>query len=346
MNKIALFTDIHFGIHQNSKEWIDITFKWLQSFKKECLKENIKEIIFCGDFFNPRDVVTWQTVDYGKICIDYLRKDFKLHLLVGNHCCFFKDKTDVNSLNIFKGLENVNVYDQPASVTINDKQFLFIPWCDDDKLNLALNYFSGKFDAIIGHFEINSFKMSGRVCENNISSERFFSKTPLVFTGHFHLRQIRKYNNGEIVYIGNPFQMDYSDEGSKKGFCILNTDDMSYSFIDNNISPIFSTIQYSKWKNIKDDKRESIIQNNFITMVFDEKINQEEIDKVVANIYSYLPKQLTIDLQNVNEIDINKDIQIDLIDIKSSFNKFIDMIDFKNKNKLNKYILEIYEQSI
>ena len=209
MNKIALFTDIHFGIHQNSKEWIQITFEWLQNFKKYCIDNNIQDIIFCGDFFNPRDIVTWSTVDYGKKCIEYLRKNFRLHLLVGNHCCFHKDNTDINSLNIFKGLENVYVYDQPSSVTICNKQFLFIPWFENkDKLNMVYDYFSGKFDAIIGHFEINSFKMSGKICENNIESSYLLSKAPFIFSGHFHLRQVRHYENGDIVYIGTPFQMD------------------------------------------------------------------------------------------------------------------------------------------
>ena len=52
-NKIAIFTDIHFGIHQNSKEWIQITFQWLQTFKKYCLDNNIKDIVF--SWINPNN---------------------------------------------------------------------------------------------------------------------------------------------------------------------------------------------------------------------------------------------------------------------------------------------------
>ncbi len=344
MNKIALFTDIHFGIHQNSKEWIQITFQWLQSFKKYCLNNNIKEIIFCGDFFNPRDVVTWSTIDYGKKCIDFLRKDFVLHLLVGNHCCFLKDNTDINSLNIFKGLHNVNVYDQPSSVTINTKQFLFIPWFENkDKLSQVMNYFSGKFDVIIGHFEINSFKMSGKICENNIQSNDLLIKAPLIFTGHFHLRQTRKYNNGEIVYIGNPFQMDYSDENDTKGFVILNTDDMSYSFINNEISPVFHKIFYSQWKTIDNTiKRENLIKNNFITIIIDEKLSNEDLEKILSNIRSYNPKQLTVNIEISDDVKNNK-VEINTINMQESFNKFISVLDFDNKSELTNYILNKYE---
>lgn len=345
-NKIALFTDIHFGIHQNSKEWIKITFQWLQTFKKYCLDNNIKEIIFCGDFFNPRDVVSWSTIDYGKKCIDYLRKDFKLHLLVGNHCCFLKDSTDINSLNIFKGLENVNIYDQPSSVTINNKQFLFIPWFENkDKLQQVFNYFNYKFDVIIGHFEINSFKMSGKICENNIQSDALLNKAPLIFTGHFHIRQIRKYNNGEIVYIGTPFQMDYSDENDTKGFAVLDTDNMSYSFVNNTKSPVFRKIYYSWWKSIDNEKtREITIKNNFITIIIDEKLSSEELENVLTNIRIYNPRQLTVNIEILN--DVKKDnIEINTINMQESFNAFISTLDFNNKKELTNYILQKYEAS-
>ena len=347
-NKIAIFTDIHFGIHQNSKEWIQITFQWLQTFKQYCLDNNIKEIVFCGDFFNPRDVVTWSTVDYGKKCIEYLRKDFTLHLLVGNHCCFNKDNTDVNSLNIFKGLENVHIYNQPSSVTICDRQFLFIPWFENkDKLVDVYNYFNSKFDAIFGHFEINSFMMSGRVCENNIEPDYLLNKAPIIFSGHFHLRQIRHYDKGDVVYIGSPFQMDYSDEDSKKGFIVLNTDDMSYSFVNNEISPVFHRISLSKWKNIQNKKEaEKIIKNNFITISIDEKLTNDELENVTSNIRLLQPRQLTVEIQSPDSL-INKDskIEIDTIDMKKSFVDFIHTLDYKYKNELTSYILDKYEAS-
>lgn len=345
-NKIALFTDIHFGIHQNSKEWIQITFQWLQTFKKYCLDNNIKEIIFCGDFFNPRDVVTWSTIDYGKKCIDYLRKDFILHLLVGNHCCYLKDNTNINSLNIFKGLQNVNVYDQPSSVSINNKQFLFIPWFENkDKLQQVFNCFNYKFDVMIGHFEINSFKMSGKICENNVQSNELLNKASLIFTGHFHTRQTRKYNNGEIVYIGNPFQMDYSDENDDKGFAVLNTDNMTYTFINNTISPVFHRILYSEWKTIQnEEKRVKTIKNNFITIIINEKLTNEELEKILTNIRVYNPRQLTVNIETLNEIKNNK-IEINTINMQESFNTFISTLDFNDKQKLIKYILDKYETS-
>ena len=38
--KIAFFTDLHIGVHQNNERWLDVTYKWAKWFTSE-LKEKI-----------------------------------------------------------------------------------------------------------------------------------------------------------------------------------------------------------------------------------------------------------------------------------------------------------------
>ena len=52
---------------------------------------------------------------------------------------------------------------------------------------------------------MNNFK----VCDHGDSPDKILEKGNKVISGHFHLRDRRKYKNGEILYLGNPFEMDF-----------------------------------------------------------------------------------------------------------------------------------------
>ncbi len=84
---------------------------------------------------------------------------------------------------------------------------------------------------MFGHFEIQSFKMNQyKVCTEGIKSRDLLKHSPLVITGHFHLRDERKYRDGTILYLGNPFQMDFGDVDSSKGYYILDIKNSDYKF--------------------------------------------------------------------------------------------------------------------
>ena len=337
MNKIAIFSDIHFGIHQNDKEWIFNTFFWLKHFKDECLKRKVKNVIFCGDFFNPRDTVNWDTVNYGKICIEFLRKYFKLFLIVGNHCCFYKNNTEINSLNIFKGLKNVCIIDNVTTINIENRKITLVPWI------FNLNDIP-KSDIIFGHFEIDTFKMSGKICKSDLTAQKLLSKAPLIFSGHFHTNDERKYNNGEIIYVGNPFEMDFNDENNRKGFYILNLDDLKYEFIQNTISPKHHKIFLSKWIHIDNDKKENIVKNNIIKFIKDIEMDDKQFDAIISNIKFYKPFSFNIEYYCIKNIK-DDDIRLNILNIENAFKDFINSLDCTNKNKLFDYIIEKYNKT-
>ena len=42
--KIAFFTDLHIGVHQNNERWLDVTYKWAKWFTSELKEKNINKI--------------------------------------------------------------------------------------------------------------------------------------------------------------------------------------------------------------------------------------------------------------------------------------------------------------
>ena len=51
-NKVAIFSDLHMGVHCNSSMWHKIATDWAKWFAMQLKEHNIKDVIFCGDFFH------------------------------------------------------------------------------------------------------------------------------------------------------------------------------------------------------------------------------------------------------------------------------------------------------
>ena len=102
-SKIAIFSDIHVGVHHNSKFWHDVSLDWAKWFIADLKEKGIEDIVFCGDYFHTRDEVSVDTLHFGSKLLE-LFKDFKLTMIVGNHDCFLKDSSEftfrINYLSI------------------------------------------------------------------------------------------------------------------------------------------------------------------------------------------------------------------------------------------------------
>ena len=222
-SEIAIFSDIHIGVHKNSKFWHEVSRQWVEWFVSDIKKKNIKDVVFCGDFFHSRDEVSVDTLHFGSSLLE-LFSDFNLTILTGNHDCYLKDTSQINSLAPFKNWSKVKVVDSFLDVESHGKKINFVPW--GTKIEDI-----PKSDVTFGHFEIKLFRMNSfALCEDGFTAEDLLERSKLVFSGHFHLRDERKYKRGDIVYVGNPFQMDFSDAASSKGYYTLDLDTLKYSF--------------------------------------------------------------------------------------------------------------------
>jgi DNA repair exonuclease SbcCD nuclease subunit len=238
-SRVAIISDLHLGVHSNSSHWLNIALDWAKWLRDELLNKDIKDIIFCGDWYHSRSEISVLTLHASSEIMDVL-DDFNIIMIVGNHDMYFKHRTDVNSLSIFNKRDNVSVFDKHHTITQFNKTISFCPW------NTALSDVE-RSDVIFSHLELNTFKMNAsRVCDFGVKVSDALRASPLIFSGHFHARQEREYKEGKIIYIGNPFHMDYSDVDNIKGYYILDFDDLSYEFHENVVSPRHEKIKLSE----------------------------------------------------------------------------------------------------
>jgi DNA repair exonuclease SbcCD nuclease subunit len=340
--RVAIISDLHLGVHTNSNSWHNIALEWANWFKSELIKNDIKDIIFCGDWHHNRSEISVNTLQVSADILNIL-KDFNLLLITGNHDMYFKNRTDVHSLSIFKNRKNVTIIEETTQFTCFGKSIAMVPWnCKLDKI--------GKCDVMFGHFEIESFEMNSyKICDHGLNISEVISKADLIVSGHFHKRSSKKFGDSEIVYIGNPFQMDFGDEGDQKGYYIFDIRDNNLSFVENNISPVYKKIALSymaKEKQITDKLREQF-RGNFVKVDIDMNICQEHLDFLVAYLSKLNSRSLSIN-HNVsfNKIKNNSENINDFsgIDMEQAIVEFINLLEIENKKDIIDYTLDLYHK--
>lgn len=340
---IAIFTDLHLGVHQNSDYWLQVALDWADWFIEDISQKGIQTVIFCGDWMHYRDAVEVKTLHYHSKILEKF-KNFELIMIPGNHCCYHKNTSNIHSMSIMKHAKNVKVFDTITTWVHNGRDFTFCPWgCDINVIP--------KSDVIFGHFELQTFKMNGfKVCEHGDDPEKLITKAPLIFSGHFHQRDEKHFDNSTIVYVGNPFQTDFGDAYQSKGYYILDTQTLSYTFIENTLSPrhikftLSEIVKHSDPLNYFNDN----IPLNIIKLIIDKNISTEHLDTLTSKLLTYKPADFKIDFDvNYNKIQISEEAnQIDSnLEIENIINEFVNLLDLNNKEEIIQYTLALYKKA-
>ena len=336
-NKVACISDIHLGVHQNAHTWHEIALDFARWLDQELKLRDIKDIIIAGDIFHNRHEIGVNTIHCARKFFDIL-SNYNIVTITGNHDCYYKDKSDINSISILNGYKNVTVYQELAAQTINNKKFVFCPWgIDLQEIPLC--------DIIVGHFEILNFKMSShKVCDHGFESESLLDKSKLVITGHFHCRDHRKYSNGKsIIYLGSPYELDFGDREQTKGFTILDTDDLSLELVENNITPKHKKIKISdlldnkiNLENVSDE-----LQNNFVSLCIDRNVNEQVLNLMLSKFNQYKPRHVRTDFNIFESVQLSAtELNEVSIDIDTALHEFVNLLDtpVPKKDILNKCI--------
>ena len=342
-SRVCCVSEIHVGVHQNTTLWHDIMIDWAVWLKKELTAKNITDIVISGDLFHYRDEIAVNTI-HVVTKIMTIWKQFNIVILVGNHDSYYKDRVDVNSLSILSGWNNITIFETPEVVNCYDKKIMFCPWGTRvEELE--------KCDIMFGHFEVQSFKMNQyKVCTDGIKSGELLKHSPLVITGHFHLRDERQYKKGTVLYLGSPYQMDFGDVNSTKGYYLLDIKNSSYKFYENNISPKHKKITLSELvghDGITDDVK-NMFANNIVKLIIDLHISPDEIDFLLSKLSVLDPISINTDYEiNFNKFGIEEsdDIDISGIDIPAAIEEFINMLDVDDKQTIINETLDIYTKS-
>lgn len=327
-SKIAIFSDLHLGIYGNSEDWHSIALYWCDWICDSLKKNNIKDIFFLGDFFHNRSEISVQTVHVASEILSKF-KEFNIFMIVGNHDAYYKNRSDVHSLGLMKGHDNITVIDKRLDFVSMGKKFTFIPW-EGNMDDLDCDY-------LFGHFEIESFKMNNfKICEKGLSPSKLVEKCDKVFSGHFHNRHNKTYKEGEIYYVGSTFHQDFSDCGNSRGYYIFDVEDGELEFVENDASPNFVKMNSS-------DIKENKIYGNYVKVIIDTDDDIEELKKRIQNLGPYkLITEFNTKKEKYDDIEIT-----DSINILELFDEFMGQMKLEDEKykRVDRIIKNLYEKN-
>jgi len=161
--KVAIITDQHFGVKKGSKIYHD----YFQRFYDEVFfptleKKGVTHIIDLGDTFDNRKSMDFNT--FHRVKANYFDRlqGYKVHMLLGNHCTYYKNTNRINSPELLlEQYSNISIYSSPKHLTIGSKKFLMLPWINSENRDEVLNLLeTSDADICCGHLELNGFEVT------------------------------------------------------------------------------------------------------------------------------------------------------------------------------------------
>lgn len=351
--KIALITDTHWGIRNDSPVMLDHMKTFLNEvFFPTLEKEGINTVIHLGDLVDRRKYINYSTAK--RLREDFLdvlsRKKITMHVIAGNHDTFYKNTNDVNALReLVNGkYDNVAIYyDEPTDVELDDTSILLVPWiCNDNKEASLKAIEQSRSQIVMGHLELRGFEMYRGSVNTDGDDPKLYSRFDIVCSGHFHTRSC----SDNIHYLGTPFQYMWSDFDDRKGFHIFDTSTRELTFVENP-NQIFYKFFYDDLNKQMDEVLvfdSSTYKNCYVKVIIKNKTNPYWFDIVIDR----LEKAGVVDLQVVEDhlnlnLEADEDIVSEAEDTITILRKYIHGMSINtDKKRVEDIIHSLYTEAL
>jgi len=283
--KIAIITDQHFGARKNSKLFHDYFLKFYEDiFFPTLIKEGITTIVDMGDTFDSRKGVDFVSLEWAKNnYYDKLEElGITIHTIIGNHTAYYKNTNDLTGVGLFlREYDNVKIYSEAEEVTLDKTKFLFVPWINSENQEKTFELIEeSDSPCVMGHLELNGFMATrGHYMEHGMDAN-VFNKFDRVFTGHYHMRS----NQGNVFYLGNPYEMYWNDVNDRnRGFHLFDTDTLVHTPI-NNPYQIFHNLYYEDTPHQMLDITK--YNQKIVKVIVRKKSDPKQFEKYIDKLYS------------------------------------------------------------
>ena len=217
----------------------------------------------------------------------------------------------------------------------------FMPWINVENYDRVIRSIEMTYaDICMGHLEINGFEMhKGHFCEGGYPRD-MFRKFDTVFSGHFH----KKSDDGHIYYLGNTYQMTWSDHNETKGFHIFDTATRDLEYIQNPYK-IFDKIYYDDTQTDYSTIDVSQYEDKFIKLVVVNKKDLYKFDQFVDRLLAIRTHEVKIveDFSELDASNVSDEIIENAQDTTTLLERYIDELDVDiDKSRLKSTMRTLY----
>jgi len=341
--KIALITDQHLDGRKGSlafweyfqKFYDDIFFPTLE-------KEGITTVIDLGDTFDNRKSMDFNT--FHRVRDNYFERlrDYKVHMLLGNHCTYYKNTNRINSPELLlEQYDNITIYSEPKHLKLGSKKFLMLPWINKENLEEVLGLLeTSEAEICCGHLELTGFEVTPGMKMDHGMDPTLFHRFQRVWSGHYH----HKSKKGNVQYLGNPYQMYWNDYKDRRGFHIYDTESDKLKFVANPYE-IFDKIFYYDTSVDYNKQDVSDYKDKYIKVVVNEKRDYQMFETLVDRLYNVGVHDVKI-VETLVDEDDKTDIEISSKDTLTLLNEYIDEVEMSvDKSDLKGLMRTLYIES-
>jgi DNA repair exonuclease SbcCD nuclease subunit len=340
--KVAILTDTHYGARKGSKylhDYFELFYK--NVFFSTLEEQGVEVVIHMGDAFDSRKSIDYQSLEWAKRVVFEPLRNYEVHMIIGNHDCYYKNTNNVNSPSLLlKDYPNIKTYSSPQTVKIAGLDIMMVPWICSENYDETLKQIKkSKAKVAMGHLELQGFRVNRNlVMEDHGTNPDIFDKFKKVFSGHYHTRS----DNGKVFYLGNTYEMYWTDVNDTRGFHIFDTETLTHTPV-NNPYKLFYNVYYEDTPHQLFDA--SSYENKIVKVIVRKKSKPKDFEKFIDKLYTAGVQELKI-IENF-EVQESEDFEIaEDENTLSILNRYIDESEFQFDKTIIKGIFQdLYRQA-
>ena len=345
--KIAIITDTHFGARNDNQNFNEYFYQFYENVFFPTLEDRgIKTCVHMGDVVDRRKFISYKIANdfrnrfikrFGELGID-------LHIIIGNHDTYYKNTNEVNAMEELVGRDRHKIYTEPEVVHFDDIPIQFIPWINAGNYDASMAALSRSPASIaMGHLEINGFEMQKGFPMSGSHDKELFRRFDTVFSGHFH----HKSDDGQIFYLGTPYEIYWNDYQDPKGFHIFDTATRELERIENPFG-IFEKIYYDDSTKDYSKHRFGKYKNKYVKLIVVNKKDLYGFDQFVDKLLKADAYEVKIieDFSELDPANVSDEIIEKTEDTMTLLENYIEELDVTlDKERLKGTMRSLYTEA-
>ena len=218
----------------------------------------------------------------------------------------------------------------------------FVPWVKkENQEDTYKKIKKSKCRVVMGHLELDGFLANQHHVMEHGQDKGIYERFERVYSGHYHHRN----SQGNIHYLGNPYEIYWNDCGDVRGFHIFDTETLEHTPVNNPFN-IFEKIVFDNTDHQTFDARP--YENKIVKVIVQDKGKGTKLDKFIDKLY----KVGVAELKTIENIDYGtgfvtyEDQGQDSEDTLTLLSKYIDEVETRvDKSRVKKLLQSVYQEA-
>jgi hypothetical protein len=240
------------------------------------------------------------------------------------------------------GVNEPWIYEEAKVTNFGDIDILMVPWINPENEAESLEMLkTAKADIVMGHLDLNNFAMNDAMKQTNGYDKNIVKRFEKVYSGHFH----HKSDDGQIFYLGNQYEITWSDYNNQKYFHILDTETREVEAVPNPYT-IFKKLMYDDTETNYDKFDITDYNQKFIKLIVVSKKDNQMFDRLLERMYNDISvHELKIleDYSDLSAANVSDDVAEGSEDTMKLVSNYVDQLEVDlDKERLKVMIKEMY----